>query len=114
MTHVSRNDLWPARETDTEWPPFVIDENKHGYVFCAAVPGFRGGDVTVRVEGERLLIHGEGHDAEVPSGGDGLASFDRVFALKAAVDDRGVECTLSDGRLTIVLKKAPAPRPANA
>jgi HSP20 family protein len=110
-THVVRNDHWPAREMVTEWPPFVVDENQESYVFCATVPGFDLSHVTVRVCDGQLVVLGEPHDGAA-DGAPGRAAddgFERVFALSSKVDRDDVHYALNDGRLTIVLKKAPCP-----
>lgn len=87
-------------------PPVDIREDAAGLTVLADVPGFRMGDISVRVRGDLLTIRAEGGGVD---GVDGRAvslqrprRLDKTVRLPApAVEEGRCTATCADGVLTV-------------
>jgi HSP20 family protein len=94
-------------------PSFDIKETKDAYVFKADLPGIKESDLEVTVTGNRLVVSGK-REAEKEEKTDTYYScersygeFTRSFTLPDGVDMNSLQATLSEGVLTLTVKKAP-------
>ena len=105
---------WLRAESELFQPaPIQIDEEEDKFVLRAEVPGFRPGQIDVRIEPTRVLIRGnaEEHDKQ-KSRGQTIYSevrstqLFRVLNLPAEVSAEKAQASLADGILQVVLPKA--------
>jgi len=98
-------------------PAFEVKETNGGYVFKADLPGVKESDVDVKLVGNRLTISGK-RDAEKEEKTDTYytyertyGDFTRAFTLPDGIDTNAISATLTDGVLTIEVKKLPEAQP---
>ncbi len=93
----------------------LYDEGNR-FLFVAELPGISKEDLTIRIQGNYLEVSGT-RKSDTPEGYKthrverGASAFTRSFTLPADVDSAGVEATLKDGILNVVLPKAEAAKP---
>jgi HSP20 family protein len=92
-------------------PPTDIYETDEAIVLVADLPGVGPDGVTVELEGGTLTLGGEPAPAGAPAGEAvrreyAPGAYRRVFALSDAVDAQGIQASLKNGVLTVVLPKA--------
>ena len=92
-------------------PRADILEGEKEFRIVLDLPGITAGDLEVNVENQNLFIKAERHLA-VPEGFEARrreratnVGFTRTFRLGNAVDPDGVQASLADGVLTLVLPK---------
>lgn len=97
-------------------PPLNLWDDDQNVYAEIEVPGVRPDDVQVDVTADTLTIRAK-RTIEHPQGSNVLraertsASFERSLTLPAEIDTGGVEATLREGVLRIVLPKAEHSRP---
>ena len=97
-------------------PPVDIVEDKTGITLMADLPGVSNDKLTVRVEGDTLLIEGE-LALEMPEGMEAnwaeiqVPRFRRVFTLSRDLDTSKPDATLKDGVLRVRIPKAEHAQP---
>jgi HSP20 family protein len=96
---------------------FDVKETPERYVFKADVPGIKDADLKVSLTGNRLTIAGK-RDEEHKEEKDTYyawertyGSFTRTFTLPEGIDTASVAADLTDGVLTINIKKTPEAQP---
>lgn len=111
------NELARRMETAAPvYPALNLWEDADRFVLEAELPGMKPHDVEVSVVDGLLAIKGV-RPAEVSETGAFLCrerafgAFTRAVEVPAGVDAGGVEATLRDGILTVVLPKAEAAKP---
>ena len=94
-------------------PSFEVKETKDSYLFKADVPGVKESDLDVTLTGNRLTISGK-RDAEKEEQSDtyytyerSYGDFTRSFTLPEGVDTNSVHADLSQGVLTLNIRKTP-------
>ena len=96
--------------------PVDIVEDKTGITLMADLPGVSNDKLTVRVEGDTLLIEGE-LALEMPEGMEAnwaeiqVPRFRRVFTLSRDLDTSKPDATLKDGVLRLRIPKAEHAQP---
>ena len=105
-------DLFDAVATsNARWPSIALTEQRDAFELLVEAPGLTEkdfelsveGDV-VRISGERKLATPEGYAPRVRERAE--AKFSRELTLPTRVDAEGVEATLTNGVLRVVLPKA--------
>jgi HSP20 family protein len=97
-------------------PPVDIAENETGFTLFADLPGVSKQDLTVRVDGETLVIEGV-LSAPTPQKMDliyGEAQFSayrRQFTLSRELDASKIEANLKDGVLKLTIPKTEQAKP---
>ncbi len=101
----------------TFMPDFEVKETKDGYVFKADVPGIKESDLTITATGNRLTVAGK-RDTEKEEKTDtyytcerSYGEFTRSFTLPEGVDMDAVRADLSEGVLTVTIRKTPEAQP---
>jgi HSP20 family protein len=100
-----------AATSSTRWPAITVTEQGDTFELVAEAPGLEEkdfeisveGDV-VRVSGERKVAAPEGYAPRVRERAE--AKFSREFTLPTRIDADGVQATLANGVLRVVLPKA--------
>jgi HSP20 family protein len=103
----------PAGEAHARaWVPAVdVAEDEKSYTLALELPGVRPSDVSIQVDGKRLLIQGEKKQQleektdRVHRFERSFGSFQRVFVLPDTVDAERIDASSNDGVLTITLPK---------
>jgi HSP20 family protein len=100
-----------AAATSARWPAITVTEKGDTFELVAEVPGLEEKDFEISVEGDVVHVAGErkvatpeGYAARVRERAE--AKFSRDFTLPTRVDADGVEATLANGVLRLVLPKA--------
>jgi HSP20 family protein len=94
-------------------PSFDVKETKDGYVFTADVPGIAERDIEVTLTGSRLAISGKRQEEKKDEKDTyytyerSYGSFARAFTLPEGIDASSVHADLTNGVLTISIKKTP-------
>ena len=105
LTHQSVSHTYPAGELQME---FV--EKTEAYWLIIEMPEIQQDDITIRVDGDVLTIHGEW--PETDSGATQLArpqrAFARQFKLQAPVQADAITMTYTDGELIVCAPKLEA------
>jgi HSP20 family protein len=98
-------------------PSFEVKETKDGYLFKADVPGVRESDLDITVTGNRLTVSGK-REAEKEERNDtyytyerSYGDFTRSFTLPDGVDMNSVRADLSQGVLTLSIRRTPEAEP---
>lgn len=108
-----------SHHADSWTPPIDVYETADSYVISAELPGLRREEIDLALEDSRLTIRGRRADA-ASAGGDvlhfhqverGHGAFARTFDFADEIDGNTVTADLSNGVLTVKLKKI-MPRPA--
>jgi len=100
------------------WVPAVdVAEDEHSYTLALELPGVKSEDVTIQVQGKRLLVQGE-KKQQLESQADrvhrferSFGSFQRVFVLPDTVDVERIAAAAENGVLTITLPKTERAKP---
>lgn len=104
------DNLWSATTAADFIPDAELTETESEYVVEVDVPGVDRKDITIDVEGRRVSITGTRTQKErigvLRRTTRTIGSFAYELALPAAVDEKKVAATLSDGVLRIELPKA--------
>jgi len=97
-------------------PRADIYESKNQIVILADMPGINESSVDITLERNVLMITGssrprqiEGYTLTYAEYGHG--DFRRVFTLSSEIDQSGIEATVKDGVLKLVLPKSPRALP---
>ena len=106
----------PAR--GAPFPPVNLYESRDGWVLTAEIPGVKGEDLDVSVEGERVTIRGE-RAIEYPSEGSTCfhrrerqtGVFHRAFDLPEPADPEKTEAVCRHGILMVRIPKAETHQP---
>lgn len=95
-----------------EWVPSVdLYETPEAFILEADLPGVRGEDIKVEIEGNDLVLQGRRLVQRVRSGGRfhyqerSFGEFQRRMALPESVDREKIEARFSDGVLRVILPK---------
>ncbi len=112
------NDAYfPTREGGFGTPNVDVIENNDNIVVKAELPGFKPEDIDVRVEGNTLLMQGEGtEETEEKEGQYHLherrqASFARAIPLPTGVNTDKANAEFENGILTLTLPKSEEAKP---
>lgn len=97
-------------------PPVDIFEDESGFTVLADLPGVSKERLTVRVDGESLVIEGA---AEAPVGGDMTLIYGEVlnplyrrsFTLSRELDPSRIEAKMQSGVLRLTIPKAEEAKP---
>lgn len=91
------------------YPAFDVKENKDGFFFTADLPGIKPQELTITVEGQRLLVRGK-RETDREEKLDTyfvtercFGTFLRAFTLPPGADPKVVRADLNDGVLTIAV-----------
>jgi HSP20 family protein len=104
---------------DSWAPPIDVYETADSYVITAEVPGLTREQIDVQIEDSRLTIRGRRVDpgprrstaVHYHQIERGHGAFARTFDFPEAIDREGVTADLTNGVLSVTLRKLP-PRPA--
>lgn len=95
-----------------EWNPLVdLYETPEAFILEADLPGVRGEDVKVEVEGNDLILQGRRLVRRIRTGGRfhcqerSFGEFQRRMELPESVDKDKIEAEFSDGVLRVILPK---------
>jgi len=103
----------PAAGSHTRaWVPAVdVAEDEKSYTLALELPGVKPSDLSIQIDGKRLLIQGE-KKQQLEEKTDRVhrfertfGSFQRVFVLPDTVDVERIDASANDGVLTISLPK---------
>jgi HSP20 family protein len=100
-----------AATTSARWPAITVTERGDVFELVAEAPGLGEKDFEISVEGDVVRVSGE-RKVAAPEGfaprvrERAEAKFSREFTLPTRVDAEGVEATLANGVLRVVLPKA--------
>jgi HSP20 family molecular chaperone IbpA len=97
-------------------PPVDVFENDSGITLLADVPGASRERLSVRVDGETLLIEASAstvgpEDMEVLHGEAPYPSYRRQFTLSRELDSSKIEASVKDGVLRLTIPKLEEARP---
>jgi HSP20 family protein len=111
-------DDWLRAESELLRPTAVeVLESEGEVIVHADVPGFRAKDIEVSVEPTRLTIAGKREESSEQKAGERVYSertsseVFRSVSLPTEVEPGNASATLSDGVLTLTMKKARKPEP---
>ncbi len=114
-------DDWGARASRGAragvFPPVNLYETEREYVLTAEVPGLRGEDLDVTLDGQRLTLRGErridapAENVSVHRRERQAGVFHRTVALPENVDREKVEATYRHGVLVVRIPKPAAQQP---
>ena len=92
-----------------------IEESDDAYTVELELPGVRKDDIAVEVSGRRVTVSGERKERErvgiLRRRTRSVGRFHYEVSLPSALDEEGVEASLSDGVLTLRVPKAASERP---
>jgi HSP20 family protein len=105
-----------SRRTTAVLPPVDIFEDDAGFTVMADLPGVSRERLTVRVDGDSLVVEGA---AEAPVGGEMAMVYGEIlnplyrrsFTLSRELDPSRIEAKLDNGVLRLSIPKAEAARP---
>jgi HSP20 family molecular chaperone IbpA len=117
-THVTARDSKQQQMENavTLLPPVDIFEDESGFTLTADLPGVGKDTLRVKVDGDNLLIEGEGSVA-VPEGMELVYAeiptpyYRRGFTLSRELDASNIEANLRDGVLKLRIPKAEEAKP---
>jgi HSP20 family protein len=98
-------------------PPIDVYETPDRYVIAAELPGLTRDQIELALEDSRLTISGHRHD-RTAEGGEvlhyhqverGHGQFSRTFVFAEKIDADAISADLSQGVLTVTLRKVPPP-----
>ncbi len=110
-------EMLPTFEGGTWWPLLDVAETDNDIVIKAELPGMKGQDIDISVQGNVLAISGQKLEGQEDKGLNyyrnerRYGSFRREITLPAPVDADKVEATFEAGVLKIVLPKSEAAKP---
>jgi HSP20 family protein len=97
---------WPLRAS--EWTGFARRDTDAAAIFTLDVPRYRKKDLTVDVDGRRVIVRGERSEGLLKP--TLRRSFLRSFTLPDTLDPSDVRAELHDGVLSLTVAKLPAAR----
>jgi HSP20 family protein len=102
-----------AAVDDAVWvPPVDIEETEDAWLVEADLPGVKRDDVTVEMQGDELVIHGEIKERErtgvLRRRTRRVGQFEFRVRLPGDVDEGGIDAKLHGGVLTVRVPKARA------
>ncbi len=109
--------FWPTRDGGFGSPNVDVIENNDNIIVKAELPGFKPEDVDVRVEGNMLLMRGEGTEESDKKEGQyhlherRQASFARSIPLPTGVNAEKANAEFENGVLTLTLPKNEEEKP---
>ena len=105
-----------ATEVRTLVPAVDILEDEGGITVKADLPGVARNDLTIRVDGDTLIVEGAMSLGEAPNLGAiyaevRLAHFKRSFVLSRDLDTERIDAALKNGVLTLSVPKLEKAKP---
>jgi HSP20 family protein len=97
-------------------PPVDIWEDKDGITLCADMPGVSKDRLSVRIDGNNLIVEGQVR-LDLADGAQALYAdirsslYRRSFALSGELETAKIEASLKDGVLTVRIPKRAELRP---
>jgi len=97
-------------------PPVDIWEDKDGITLCADMPGVSKDRLSLRVDGNNLIVEGQ-VQLELPENAEALYAdlrsslYRRSFSLSGELETGKIEASLKDGVLTVRIPKRAELRP---
>jgi HSP20 family protein len=92
--------------------PVDIEETDDAWLMEAELPGVKRGDVTVEMQGDELVIHGEIKERErtgvLRRRSRRVGQFEFRVRLPGNIDESGIDANLHAGVLTVKAPKARA------
>lgn len=92
-----------------------IEESEDAYTVDLELPGVKKDDISVEVSGRRLVVSGERKERErvgiLRRQTRSVGRFHYEVTLPSALDEDGVDASLSDGVLSLRVPKAASERP---
>ena len=92
-----------------------IEESEDAYTVELELPGVKKDDISVEVSGRRLVVSGERKERErvgiLRRRTRSVGRFHYEVSLPSALDEDGVDASLSDGVLSLRVPKAASERP---
>ena len=92
-----------------------VEESDDAYTVELELPGVKKDDISVEVSGRRLVVSGERKERErvgiLRRRTRSVGRFHYEVTLPSALDEDGIEASLSDGVLTLRVPKAASERP---
>lgn len=104
-------DLWGnARKSRESGPPADVLRADEAWILQIELPGMRRDEITVLIDGSRLVVRGEKPlarplNAKVHLSERQGGAFERRFELSADADPAGIRATLRDGVLQITVPR---------
>jgi HSP20 family protein len=97
-------------------PPVDIWEEKEGITLCADMPGVSKDRLSVRVDGNNLIVEGQlrlelSESAEALYADIRSSLYRRTFSLSGELETGKIEASLKDGVLTVHIPKRAELRP---
>lgn len=104
-----------AQRVEYLLPPVNIREEKEAYVLEAEMPGVNKDSLEITLEGTELTL--VGRRAQAPDPGQvwiqeqRSADFKRVFEVDPTIDGAGIQASMNQGVLTLILPKSEQVKP---
>ena len=115
---LGRHGQWQGTAMASAWAPALdISERKDAYLVTVDLPGVKLDDLTITLEDGMLTVHGErqatndASDQQFHRVERRYGSFRRAITLPAHVMADGVEASVEDGVLQILVPKAEEAKP---
>jgi HSP20 family protein len=111
---------WPELTPVLLTPELDIKETDKNYVLSLEVPGVAREDVDIRVDGDRLVIHGEKNQEQKKEDENyhcierHYGSFERVLTLPKEANADNIDASFKDGVLTITIERQAKSLPKEA
>jgi HSP20 family protein len=88
-----------------------VNEEDERFVVSAEIPGMKAEEVSVKLEGNALIIEARHEEKEEEEGRSyaRVGSFRRLFQVPSSVNAETIEAEMADGLLTVFLPKAELP-----
>ncbi|MFP4148769.1 MAG: Hsp20/alpha crystallin family protein [Nitriliruptoraceae bacterium] len=105
---------WPLRHPRGGWSTALADlvEREDAFIVEVEVPGFDRDELSIELEGRRLLVHAEREEEEragiLRSSTRSSSQLHHEVLLPAEVDEEGIDASLAKGVLSIRLPKSEA------
>jgi HSP20 family protein len=111
MDRVFQQLLDPSTLAEAVWiPPVDIEETEDAWLIEADLPGAKRDDVTVEMQGDELVIHGEIKQREraglIRRRARRVGQFEFRVRLPGDVDEGGIDANFHGGVLTVRVPKA--------
>jgi HSP20 family molecular chaperone IbpA len=95
---------------ELEAAPFNMREREKGFVVSAAMPGFTGAEIEVRVEPWRMFLQAKHEESRREPTFEEHREFTRWIEFPAEVNPETAKAMLSNGVLEVTLEKAQTAR----
>jgi len=101
------DEMWKGTEPFTNWPQFEVVEEDARYVVTAEIPGMKPEEVSVKLEGNALIIEAKHEEKKEEEGKSyrKVGSFRRLFHVPTTVNAEAIAAEMADGLLTVFLPK---------